>query len=73
MVGHGIPYEKQRQAMDDLMLGRDNWKSAAKFLGVRYIYWGADEERTWPAKRETVDFFSRVGGNGGLGRDLRLP
>ena len=52
MVGHGIPYNKEKQAMDRLMLGAADWESAAKFLGVRYIYWGPEEEKTWPVSEK---------------------
>ena len=48
MVGHGIPYDAEKKAMDRLMLGAADWQQAAATLGVRYIYWGPEEERTWP-------------------------
>ncbi|HEX8373364.1 MAG TPA: hypothetical protein VF585_11320 [Chthoniobacterales bacterium] len=52
MTGHGIPYGKEKDAMDRLMNGADDWQSAAKELGVRYIYWGEEEEKTWPASEK---------------------
>ena len=73
MVGHGIPYEKEKRAMDDLMLGRDNWQAAAKQLGVRYLYWGPAEEKTWPASEKPWISSSELEATEAWGEIYRLP
>ena len=73
MVGHGIPYDLEKQAMDDLMLGRDNWKSAAKFLGVRYLYWSPAEEKTWPASEKPWISSCELEATEAWGEIYRLP
>lgn len=47
MIGHGLDYELQKNAMDELMLGGPRWRDAAAALDVSYIFWGLEERRRW--------------------------
>ncbi|MFH1499301.1 MAG: hypothetical protein ABII82_15910, partial [Verrucomicrobiota bacterium] len=45
---HGIDYEERLGLLRQLMLGADNWREAARKLGVRHIYWGWKEAAAYP-------------------------
>lgn len=59
--------------MCDLMLGRDNWHSAAPFLGVRYLYWGSAEEKAWPASEKPWIATAELAATEPWGEIYRLP
>lgn len=48
MTGHGLDYEAQKNAMDELMVGGPRWRDAAMALDISYIFWGPEEHRCWP-------------------------
>ncbi|MEO7932701.1 MAG: hypothetical protein ABIT76_06045 [Chthoniobacterales bacterium] len=73
MVGHGIPYEAEKRAMDRLMTGADDWQDAAKFLGVHYIFWGLEEEKTWPASEKPWVLTSELIATEDWGEIYKLP
>lgn len=41
---HGLPWEEPMRQLDALMMGAENWRDLARQLGVRYIFWGKDEQ-----------------------------
>ncbi len=73
MIGHGIPYEAEKRAMDCLMNGGDDWQAAAKSLGVHYIFWGPEEEKTWPVSEKPWVLTSELVATESWGEIYKLP
>ncbi len=40
-------YGKINDQLNDLMLGKTDWETAGKELGVRYIFWGREEKQNY--------------------------
>lgn len=53
---HGIDFHRRLEQLDTLMNGAPGWREAARALGVRYLYWGRLEIRTYP--RSTQAWFT---------------
>jgi hypothetical protein len=51
MVGHGLNVDKERDMLNKLMNGADDWRDAAVALGVEYIFWGRLEKSAWPESK----------------------
>ncbi len=45
---HGLDYGDVAAKLKDLMNGEPDWRTYAEDLHVRYIFWGANEEETYP-------------------------
>ncbi len=61
LYSQGYDYSKPLAELKSLMLGEPNWKDAARQLGVRYLFWGREEEanyavstRSWAKTTRTV-------------------
>lgn len=48
LYSQGLDYEAARRDLDNLMTGSDDWRNAARRLGVHYLFWGEREKREWP-------------------------
>jgi hypothetical protein len=48
LYSQGIDYAQLQSDVRALMLGLSYWKKAEARLGVRYLYWGPREEKTYP-------------------------
>ncbi len=44
----GFDYHAEEAKLNRLMHGEADWKEAAKALGVRYIFWGREENTNYP-------------------------
>ena len=66
-AGHGLPYQKQYAQLNDLMNGAPDWKQAAKRLGARYLFWGADEVAEWPDSKKPWESACKLIGSGAWG------
>ncbi len=50
---HGLPTGWHESRLNALMNGADDWRIAAAELGVRYLWWGPEEETQWPRSRQS--------------------
>lgn len=50
---HGLNYGDHQHRLESLMNGEDSWRIDAAMLGVRYLWWGPEEEREWPYSRQS--------------------
>ena len=50
---HGLPAQWHFSRLNTLMNGGDEWRLAAAELGVRYLWWGPEEELQWPRSRQS--------------------
>ncbi len=41
-------YGETEKKLKEVMQGGKNWRETARYLGVRYIYWGREEETNYP-------------------------
>jgi hypothetical protein len=48
LFSQGLDYAPVRGELDRLMEGREDWRDAARRLGVRYLLWGPREKALWP-------------------------
>ncbi len=48
LYSQGLDYTPVQRELNDLMLGTDNWRNAARHLGVHYLFWGEREKAAWP-------------------------
>ena len=46
--GYGLDYADLERTLQTLMLGRPDWRDAARQLGVRYVFWGPREVKRYP-------------------------
>src|SRR5438046_6358693 len=44
----GFDYHEEEAKLNRLMHGEADWRQAAKALGVRYIFWGREENTNYP-------------------------
>ncbi len=45
----GLDYAPVENSLQSLMLGQGDWKQTARSLKARYLYWGEEEKRNYPA------------------------
>ncbi len=45
----GFEYAEIERRLSSLMLGAPDWREQARFLGVRYIFWGREEKNNYAA------------------------
>lgn len=45
---HGYDWVRRKDEVSALMNGAENWRQIAAALGVRYVFWGAEEAATFP-------------------------
>ncbi|MEO6742830.1 MAG: hypothetical protein ABIP20_21530 [Chthoniobacteraceae bacterium] len=53
LASHGILYGPVEDDLDALMRGLPDWRLRAARLGVRYLFFGPGERKTWPASDES--------------------
>jgi hypothetical protein len=53
VASHGLPIAWHEGRLNALMNGADDWRIAAAELGVRYLWWGPEEETQWPHSRQS--------------------
>ena len=72
---HGIQYRTENDELDALMLGQSDWKLHAERLGVRYLFFGPGERKTWPLTGESWRTGATVIASGEWGEllDLQSP
>jgi len=75
LSSHGIRYGPVDDELDALMLGHFNWRLRAARLGVRYLFFGPGERRTWPISNESWRMGATVIASGEWGEilDLQTP
>jgi hypothetical protein len=72
---HGLDYKGHEGRLNALMSGADDWRIAAAMLGVRYLWWGPEEELQWPRSRQSWRGAVQVLHSSSAGElfDLELP
>ena len=75
LVSHGILYGPVDDELDALMRGFPDWRLRAARLGVRYLFFGPDERKTWPESYESWRMGATVIASGEWGEifDLHTP
>lgn len=48
VASHGLDWQVPAGKLDSLMRGAPNWRDLASELNVRYLFWGRNEEETYP-------------------------
>lgn len=69
---HGINARDVEQKLNKLMLGDENWKTLAKDLGVRYIFWGRLEKEHYPVSLKPWEKSSNLVNSGFYGEIFDL-
>ncbi|MEP7078857.1 MAG: hypothetical protein ABI795_07485, partial [Chthoniobacterales bacterium] len=71
----GFDYQSTSDRLTHLMLGADGWREDARFLRVRYLFWGKEEKSFYPASRRPWEQENRLVNNGSWGAiyDLDQP
>jgi hypothetical protein len=72
LSSHGIHYGPVHDELDALMLGQFNWRLRASRLGVRYLFFGPGERKTWPLTNESWRTGATVIASGEWGEILDL-
>ena len=52
LFSHGYDYRPVEGQLDRLMSGGEDWRNAARKLGVHYLFWGKREAAKWPASAQ---------------------
>ena len=75
LSSHGIQYGPVDDELDALMRGFPDWRLRAARLGVRYLFFGPEERKTWPASYESWRTSATVIASGEWGElfDLQTP
>ena len=75
LASHGIEYGPVDDELDALMRGFPDWRIRAARLGVRYLFFGPEERKTWPASYESWRMSATVIASGEWGEilDLETP
>ena len=60
LFSQGFDYGKPLAQLKSLMLGEPNWKEAARQLGVRYLFWGSEENVNYGASTRPWEKVSRM-------------
>jgi hypothetical protein len=72
---HGLPADRITPTLEALMNGDDGWQTHAQKLGLRYLFWGAEEREHYPDSTEPwkVEMLPIARGDWGEIYDLRHP
>ncbi|MEP6936574.1 MAG: hypothetical protein ABI871_00735 [Chthoniobacterales bacterium] len=63
----GFDYASTSERLTTLMNGAADWQEAARFLRVRYLFWGRDEKTFYPASMRPWEQASRLVDSGSWG------
>ncbi|HEV2097286.1 MAG TPA: hypothetical protein VGQ82_12385, partial [Chthoniobacterales bacterium] len=71
----GFDYQSVSERLTHLMLGANGWRDEARFLRVRYLFWGKEEKSFYPASRRPWEQENRLVNSGSWGAiyDLDQP
>ncbi len=71
----GFEYADTSERLTRLMLGAEDWREAARFLRVRYLFWGREEKNFYPTSQRPWEQESRLVNKGDWGAiyDLEKP
>lgn len=63
----GFDYNIPNAKLRELMLGAGDWRKAARFLNVRYLFWGREEKINYPASTRPWERTTRLVNSGNWG------
>ncbi len=67
LSSHGIAYRPRWDQLHQLMSGSDDWRSHARGLGIRHIFWGDREQAAYPESTQPWRADSTQVANGAWG------
>jgi hypothetical protein len=67
VASHGLAWEEPAMKLEALMKGDDPWRTLASELGARFLFWGRNEDETYPASTQPWRESTRVVASGEWG------